>query len=58
MGNQEAQAVRGLVILVVEVVLALVDHPVAEEEMEVELLHRAIKRWYEDIVEEEIGGLW
>jgi hypothetical protein len=40
------------------VVLALVDHLVAEEEMEVELLHRAIKRWYEDIVEEEIGGLW
>lgn len=58
MGNQEAQAVRGLVILVVEVLLALVDHLVAEEEMEVELLHRAIKRWYEDIVEEEIGGLW
>ena len=33
MGNQEAQAVRGLVTLVVEVVLVLVVRLVAEEEM-------------------------
>lgn len=33
MGNQEAQAVRGLVTLVVEVVLVLVVRLVAEDEM-------------------------